>query len=551
MIRRLALAQTMMLYLWAAARASEPICTPVGDLQANCYLLADPGGAGVLLIDPGGEAGIIKALLAKQKLPLLGILATHAHPDHLDAAGEIQRSTGVNVYIFTDDLAEAQSQYPKVRFTAIPKAGPLRIGPFDMEIIPTPGHTPGSICILWHAWLFTGDTLFFQAIGKTDRPQSLARQIRTKLLSLSGATIIHPGHGPATTIAFEQRSNPLLTGSDPWTGADTRWLEDDIEAQRQARREGKMLVLLLTVASWPCAQGYCAELAKDPAIGAFLKKTVNCRIELPAHQEYLKQFELCLTPQDVPALVIMDSRGAVLDTLKKLSADSVRETMQQLDQGARPYPEFLARERKTDKTPQDYLELARYLIRHNQLQRAAFCLERGLDTATAAEPSRGALEELLLKCEVELGDDDDALVLAERILADAGLKEETRAATLLKKCRIYYQKKDYQAGIALLKKFIAAYGDRYAPGPALLMLGLCHLGRADYQKARDAFTKAGAGALPDVAAQALYLRGYCHLVQQDYARAREDFSALARDFPLSEYTGQAESFLAKLADVQH
>jgi len=201
----------------------------VGALETNAYLLVHDS-RDALLIDPGGDAEAILALLAREKANLRSIVLTHAHADHIGAAAAVQRATGAPILLHEADAALlADPMLSLAAWTGADTEG-LRVGrhlghgdhveisPADprdaLRVLHTPGHTPGGISLLGDGVVFTGDTLFAQGVGRTDFPggsaDDLFASIREQLLTLPEATVVYPGHGPRTTIGDEKRLNPFL-----------------------------------------------------------------------------------------------------------------------------------------------------------------------------------------------------------------------------------------------------------------------------------------------------------------------------------------------------
>jgi len=191
----------------------------LGELQANCYLLEKEGEA--LLIDPCDDANFLLEEVQRKRLHLIGMYATHGHFDHVMAVGEIQMSLGTSFYIHQKDqfliariidTAEHFLGYkpivfsPQTMSTLLP--GPTHIGHFTFRVMATPGHTPGSVCYYFgdEQALFTGDTLFAGAVGRTDLSYSNKHDLRTSLHTLAALpdeTNIYPGHGEETYIGDE------------------------------------------------------------------------------------------------------------------------------------------------------------------------------------------------------------------------------------------------------------------------------------------------------------------------------------------------------------
>ena len=207
----------------------------VGPLGVNCYLVGDDKTREAIVIDPGGNARDILDTLRREQLKTVAIVNTHAHFDHVIALTEIRAQTHAPFYLHADEvnvLAGAQLGAGMFGF-AMPQPAPaerllhegdqVQVGSIALQVLHTPGHTPGGIC-LWHDdHVFVGDTLFQGSIGRTDLPGgdygTLMRSIRDKLLTLPDETVVHPGHGEPTTIGAERQLNPflrpLITGQ--WT----------------------------------------------------------------------------------------------------------------------------------------------------------------------------------------------------------------------------------------------------------------------------------------------------------------------------------------------
>lgn len=187
---------------------------PVGTLQANAYVLYQPERDDALVIDPGAEPEIIHAMLDGRRLS--GIVLTHGHFDHIGAVSSL-RSADAPVYIHRADadmltrpdlnLAYLMQQTSDCGAAdVLLEEGDITISGIRFQVLHTPGHTPGSICLRCGMDLFTGDTLFCRGYGRTDLPGGNAQQIRQsirRLLSLDPGLRVHPGHGPSTTISAE------------------------------------------------------------------------------------------------------------------------------------------------------------------------------------------------------------------------------------------------------------------------------------------------------------------------------------------------------------
>ena len=196
-------------------------CLQVGALEVNCYIISNDNGD-TLVIDPGGDESLIAHYLEFNKLTLKGILLTHAHFDHIGALPELSKQFEVPIYVAENDqeLYKSPANCMKPWFSAIenlPEAGDeaVKIDGLEYEIIPTPGHTQGSVCFYFkeEGVVFTGDTLFAGGVGRTDLPggndSQLIESIKTKLLTLPEDTVVYPGHGGKSKIATEH-NNPFL-----------------------------------------------------------------------------------------------------------------------------------------------------------------------------------------------------------------------------------------------------------------------------------------------------------------------------------------------------
>jgi len=200
-------------------------CIPVGFLAANCYILGDEKTKKAVIIDPGGDAQLILDVLDKNDLHAELIILTHGHPDHIGALQEIKDKTQAKTALHQSDEAilsgvrnRLQSQFEIKSIPSVDmklKGGEvLKVGEISLEIIHTPGHTPGGICIKVNDMIFTGDTLFAGSIGRTDFPggsyEQIMDSINSKLLTQNDDTVIYPGHGDKSTIKREKATNPFL-----------------------------------------------------------------------------------------------------------------------------------------------------------------------------------------------------------------------------------------------------------------------------------------------------------------------------------------------------
>ncbi len=191
---------------------------PVGPLRVNCYLVAGSRSPEAVVIDPGDEADAILARAAEAGLQVRAILLTHAHWDHVGAVAEVAEATGAPVLLHAADLPllEEWSPRPVVPGRLLDQGDEIRVGEVVLSVLHTPGHTPGGLCFRAAGRVFTGDTLFAGSVGRWDFPggsrEELLRSLRDRLLPLPDELLVHPGHGPATTIGAERRDNPFLRG---------------------------------------------------------------------------------------------------------------------------------------------------------------------------------------------------------------------------------------------------------------------------------------------------------------------------------------------------
>ncbi len=197
----------------------------VGQLAANCYLVWDETTLETLIIDPGDDADYIGRRINDFNLSPKLIIATHGHFDHVLAVTELKLAFNIPFLIHQADLpllkrATASAKY----FMGVPadpilladqylKEGDIvKFGQEKLKVLATPGHTPGGISLVGDGLVFTGDTLFYQAVGQTDHryssKEALLASIKNKLLALPDETIVYPGHGESTTIG-EERQNLL------------------------------------------------------------------------------------------------------------------------------------------------------------------------------------------------------------------------------------------------------------------------------------------------------------------------------------------------------
>lgn len=206
------------------------VTIPVGELEANCYVVWKEGSKEAFVIDPGAEPDAIEGVIKEEGLKVKYIVNTHGHFDHVGAGGAIKSSLGGVIAVHRDDaelLADAHEHGIIFGVKAPKQPSPdlllngdelLEAEGLSFRVIHTPGHTKGGICLYSRkeGLLFTGDTLFAGSVGRTDFPggsyEDLMDSIKRNILPLGDSVKVYPGHGPETTIREEKASNPFLTG---------------------------------------------------------------------------------------------------------------------------------------------------------------------------------------------------------------------------------------------------------------------------------------------------------------------------------------------------
>ena len=204
---------------------------PVGPLQCNCSVIGDEGTCDAVVIDPGDDIDEVLALVRKHGLQVKQIVITHAHIDHVGGAMKLRSATGAPILLNQNDYALLKMLDAQAAWIGVPPPGSVQIdqsldqsdtvktGGLTAEVLHTPGHTEGSICLYYPAQkkLIAGDTLFAGSIGRTDLPggsfDKIIHSLHEKVLALPDETVVLPGHGPETTIGAERESNPFLVKS--------------------------------------------------------------------------------------------------------------------------------------------------------------------------------------------------------------------------------------------------------------------------------------------------------------------------------------------------
>lgn len=200
----------------------------VGPFASNCYVVGSSSTKEGMIIDPGAEPESILRTVQQEGLSISLIVATHAHMDHVDALQAVKERTNAQFALHEAEkellsgggmrmmqslgLSPYQSTPEPDRL--LKDGDRIDVGDLHFEVLHTPGHSPGGICLSGHGVVFSGDALFNFGIGRTDFPggsyERLMKGIHEKLMVLPDDTIVYPGHGPATTIGDERRGNPFL-----------------------------------------------------------------------------------------------------------------------------------------------------------------------------------------------------------------------------------------------------------------------------------------------------------------------------------------------------
>ena len=204
---------------------------PVGMLACNCSIVGDEETGEAIVIDPGDEVERVQEVLARHKLRAKYIVATHAHIDHVGGLEGLKRATGAAVLMHAGDLPLYENLAIQAEWLGVPPPGvatvdqflkegdTLRIGSHVLEVLHTPGHSPGSLSLHLpgeQEKLFSGDTLFQGSIGRTDLWGGSYEEI---LRSIHDRLLVFPGHGPETVIGWERETNPFLGNREQGTGA--------------------------------------------------------------------------------------------------------------------------------------------------------------------------------------------------------------------------------------------------------------------------------------------------------------------------------------------
>ena len=201
---------------------------PVGPLQCNCSIIGDETTREAMVIDPGDNIDDVLAIIRENKLQVKQIVITHAHIDHVGGAMKLRALTGAPILLNQNDYALLKMLDVQASWIGVAPPGEvaveasigdgdsLQTGTLTANVMHTPGHTEGSVCLYFPAekLLISGDTLFARSIGRTDLPggsfEKIMRSLRDRVMSLPDETVVIPGHGQRTTIGEEREENPFL-----------------------------------------------------------------------------------------------------------------------------------------------------------------------------------------------------------------------------------------------------------------------------------------------------------------------------------------------------
>lgn len=184
----------------------------LGDYQTNCYIVTQSGNSKCVVIDPGYDAFLIEGKLKQLSLQCESILLTHGHFDHVGAVRDLVATAGCAVYIRPEELTMPRQMTAGPLFYTdfYPESRQLTVAQLDFRVLHTPGHTPGSVCLLVEDALFSGDTLFAGSCGRTDFPGGDPKQMTASLQQLKqlpDQLRVFPGHGDSSQIGYERHHN--------------------------------------------------------------------------------------------------------------------------------------------------------------------------------------------------------------------------------------------------------------------------------------------------------------------------------------------------------
>jgi glyoxylase-like metal-dependent hydrolase (beta-lactamase superfamily II) len=201
----------------------------IGPFGTNCYIVGSEGTGQGIIIDPAADSDFIMKQVKKLNLDIKIIVATHSHPDHLMALGDVKKATGASFAMHGDEPSGRRAagasrmislmvgvpvETPPDPDIVLKDGDVIEVGDLKFTVLHTPGHSPGGICLYGNGVMFAGDTLFNLSVGRSDFPgcshEVLIDSIERKLMVMPDDTTVYPGHGPKTTIGDERRHNPFL-----------------------------------------------------------------------------------------------------------------------------------------------------------------------------------------------------------------------------------------------------------------------------------------------------------------------------------------------------
>lgn len=199
-----------------------------GQFMQNCYLLAEEGSTDAVIVDPGEAPALFLETAERHGLTIREIWLTHGHIDHVSGVGAVKAATGAPIWMHPADLPLYRNLAQQAGWFGLELDDPppidhelshgqtLTLGSTSFDVRHTPGHSPGSVCFVTDGTVIGGDVLFQGSVGRVDLPggdwEQLLSSIRDELFPLADETVVHPGHGPRTTIGAEKRNNPFLRG---------------------------------------------------------------------------------------------------------------------------------------------------------------------------------------------------------------------------------------------------------------------------------------------------------------------------------------------------
>ena len=187
----------------------------LGDYQTNCYIIHEEASKTCCIIDPGYDADFILDKLESLGLTLEAVLLTHGHFDHVGAVKELAAETQCDVYIHPEDLSmpPMMTAGPLYYTKTYAEGTQLKLAGLEIGVLHTPGHTPGSVCLVCENTIFAGDTLFRGSCGRTDLPggdwATITKSLK-RLAALEGNFWVYSGHGPTSTLRDEKKYNPYM-----------------------------------------------------------------------------------------------------------------------------------------------------------------------------------------------------------------------------------------------------------------------------------------------------------------------------------------------------